>query len=125
MVGLQAWILALMGRDDEADRAAEGSRRLGASDDAVTQILWHAAKGVVLARRGESEEADRVSREGTDIADGTDSMDSATAWLARALVLDILERRSEATDAARRSRELFAMKGWVSGIRRAEAVISG
>ena len=52
-------------------------------------------------------------------------MDAGTAWLARAQVLAILGRRDEATDAARRSRELYAVKGWVNGIRRAEAVLAG
>ena len=88
-------------------------------------MLWRAAKSVVLARRGEAAEADRIASEGVDIADTTDSMDAGTAWLARAQVLDILGRRDEAIDAARRSRELYTVKGWVSGIRRAEAVLAG
>ena len=123
MVGLEAWMLALTGDDDGAARAADESRRLGASDDAVTQILWRSAFCVVLARRGETAEADRVSTEAVDIADQTDAFDAGSAWLARAQVLSILGRREEATDAARRARDLYAMKGFVNGIRRAEALI--
>jgi class 3 adenylate cyclase/tetratricopeptide (TPR) repeat protein len=123
MVGLQAWILALQGRDEEADRAAEESQRLGAPDDAVTQMLWRESKGLVLARRGDLEEADRLTRECVEIADGTDSMDAGTAWLARAQVLGMMGRHEEANDAARRSKELYTLKGWVGGIRRAEALI--
>jgi tetratricopeptide (TPR) repeat protein len=125
MVGLEAWILVLQGHDEEADRAAGESRRLGAEDDAVTQLLWRMAKGLVLARRGELDEADRITRECVEIADATDSMDVGTAWLVRAQVLVMLGRRDEAMEAARRSRELYALKGWVSGIRRAEAVLAG
>ena len=99
------------------------SRRLGAPDDAVTQILWRATEGVVLARRGDAQQADRISAEGTEIADGTDSFDAGTAWLARAHVLSILGRPTEATQAARRARERYAAKGFVNGIRRAEALI--
>jgi len=123
IVGLEAWILALTGEDEEATRAADESRHLGAPDDAITQILWRAAASVVLARRGEAEEADRISAEGVGIADGTDSFDAGTAWLARAQVLSIHGRRPEASDAAWRARELYAAKGFVNGIRRAEALI--
>jgi tetratricopeptide (TPR) repeat protein len=125
MVGLQAWILTLQGRDDEADRAAGEARRLGAPDDAVTQMFSHAAAGVILARRGESEEADRISTEGVQVADTTDAVDAGMAWLARAEVLSILGRRAEAMDAARRARDLYASKGWLMGIQRAEALLDG
>jgi predicted Zn-dependent protease len=67
--------------------------------------------------------ADRISRECVDIADGTDSMDAGTAWLARAEVLAIAGRRAEAAEAAERARDLYAKKGWVSAIRRAEALL--
>jgi hypothetical protein len=60
-----------------------------------------------------------------DIADGTDSMDAGTAWLARAEVLGIAGRRAEAADAARRARDLYAKKGWASAVRRAEAMLGG
>ena len=125
-VGLEAWILALMGEDDAAAaRAADESRRLGSPDDAVTQILWRAASSVVLARRGEAEQADRVSAAGVDIADGTDSFDAGTAWLARAQVLSMLGRESEAREAARRARQVYQAKGYVNGIRRVDALFAG
>jgi class 3 adenylate cyclase len=124
MVGLRAWTLALLGRDAEAAFAASESRQLGASDDAVTQILWRAAESVVLARRGEGVEADRISLEGVRIADATDSWDAGTAWYARAQVLSILGRRTEAVDAARRSREVYVAKGFVNGIRRVDALLA-
>ncbi|MFL5678156.1 MAG: AAA family ATPase [Chloroflexota bacterium] len=123
MVGLKAWILALQGRDEEADLAADESRRLGAPDDAVTQMIWRDAKGLVLARRGEREAADRITRECVEIADTTDSMDVAMAWLSRGHVLLLLGRHEEAMDAARRSKEVCARKGWVSGMRRAQALL--
>ena len=125
MAGLEAWILALTGEDDDAMSAADRSRRLGAEDDAVTQILWRAATSLVLARRGKRDEADRVSADGIRIADDTDLWDAGTAWLARAHVLSSQGRGAEATDAARRSVELYAAKGFVNGIRRAEALLAG
>ena len=85
MVGLEAWILVLTGEttgrpaqrtnpDGSARRTTPSPRSCGAPP-----------KSVVLARRGETEEADRVTAEAVAIADGTDSMDAGTAWLARAL----------------------------------------
>ena len=50
-------------------------------------------------------------------------MDAGTAWLARAEVLGLAGRRQEAADAARRARDLYVRKGWVSAIRRAEAML--
>jgi tetratricopeptide (TPR) repeat protein len=123
MIGLEAWILVLQGHDEEAERAAAESRALGSLDDAVTQVLWRAAQGVVLARRGEAADADRLTLELIDISDATDSMDAGTAWLARAWVLDIAGRRDEAIAAAERSRELYTMKGWATGIARAEEIL--
>jgi len=124
MVGLAAWILALTGEDDvEALRLAAESRKLGAEDDAVTQILWRIGEGVVRARVGEVELADRLTLEATDIADSTDSLDAGSAWLARAMVLTTHGRRAEGTAAARRARELFAAKGFVTALRRVDAIL--
>ncbi len=126
MVGLEAWILAIIGDDDGAARAADEARRLGAPDDALTQILWRSAKSVALARRGQGEEADQVSAEGVGIADRTDdSFDAGSAWLARAQVLSCLGRIDESAIAALRSRELYTVKGFANGIRRAEVLIGG
>lgn len=124
MVGLAAWLLVLMGDDDEAAHAAaEESRHLSAPDDAVSQILWRAAEGVVLARRGQAAESELVTSEAIAIADTTDSMDAGSAWLARAHALSISGRPTEATEAARQARGLYAAKGFVNAIRWAEALI--
>ncbi len=123
MVGLEAWILSLMGDDDGALRAATESRRLAAPDDAVSQLLWRAAEGVALARRGQAADADRVTAESVAIAEATDSMDAGTAWFARAQTLWILGRPAEATDAARRARAAYAAKGSVNALRRVDALL--
>ena len=123
MVGLEAWILALVGEDDDgAVGAADKSRRLGATDDAVTQILWRAAKSVALARLGETEEADPDLRGVHHHRRRNDSFDAENAWLARAMVLSLLGRRGEAVAAAS-DRGSLRPKGFVDGIRRAQALI--
>jgi len=45
-------------------------------------------------------------------------------WFARAQVLAIRGRGAEAAEAARRSRDLCSTKGWVSGMRRADALLT-
>ncbi|HKB27963.1 MAG TPA: hypothetical protein VKC59_02975, partial [Candidatus Limnocylindrales bacterium] len=124
MVGLEAWILVLMGDDEAALESAARSRDLGAPDDAITQILWRAAAGVALARQGNAAEAERVTAEGLEIAADTDSLDAGTAWLARAMALSALGRRPEAVEAARTARDFYAQKGFVNAVRRAEALLA-
>ncbi|HEV8402494.1 MAG TPA: hypothetical protein VGQ31_05620, partial [Candidatus Limnocylindrales bacterium] len=123
IVGLEGWMLALIGDDDAAQRAAEESRRLGAPDDAVTQIQWRSALGLVLARRGEEAEADRITTELIEIAGATDSLDAGAAWIARGMVLSLAGRAEEAREAGRRAREIYATVGFVSGLRRVDELL--
>jgi hypothetical protein len=124
MLGLRAWIHALLGDDAEARAAAAESRRLGAEDDAVTQMLWRAAEAVALAREGDAAGADRISQEAIAIAADTDSIDAATVWMSRSLVLAASGQPAEATAAAHRARDVAAAKGMASVVRRAERLIS-
>jgi class 3 adenylate cyclase len=121
VVVLAGWICVQIGDDAEAWRLVEECRRLTADDDAVSQIMWRAVASVVLARRGEPGDADRVSLEGTQMASSTDSGVIGEAWLARAEVLNLAGRRPEALEAAERARSAYAAKGFVNGVRWAEA----
>jgi class 3 adenylate cyclase/tetratricopeptide (TPR) repeat protein len=121
VVVLAGWICLQSGDDAEAWRLAEECRRLAADDDAVSQILRRAVASVVLARRGETGDADRVSLEGTEMATSTDSGVIGEAWLARAEVLTLAGRRPEALQAAEQARAAYAAKGFVNGVRWAEA----
>jgi hypothetical protein len=67
--------------------------------------------------------ADRLTLECVEIADTTDSLDAGSAWLGRAMVLKTLGRWDEATKAASRARELYAAKGFVSAVRRVDALL--
>ena len=97
MVGLEAWILALLGATREADRPADELR--GTRARPMTRspgMLWRAAKGVVLARRGDAAEADPSARKAVAIADadGFRWMPRPPGSLGR-MVLSILGRREE------------------------------
>jgi hypothetical protein len=123
-LALQGWLLALMGKHEEAVRAAEEGRLLGSTDDGVTQILWRTGAGLANARLGNLELADRLSSEAVEVAATTDSISAADAWESRARVLDILGRREQMVQAARRARELHAAKGSVNFLRRLHEFLS-
>jgi hypothetical protein len=53
-------------------RAAE----LGASDDAITQMLWRQTRAKVYARPGERADAERLAREAVAIGEDTDFLDA-------------------------------------------------
>ncbi len=56
--------------DAEATRAAE----LGASDDALTQMLWRQVRAKVLARRGQHAEAETFARTAVELSENTDAL---------------------------------------------------
>jgi tetratricopeptide (TPR) repeat protein len=124
MLAFQAWLLALRGEGDDALPVANEARQLGAVDDAVTQILWQAAAGLAQGQLGNLEEADQLTAGAVAAAAKTDSLSAADAWEARARVLVMLGRQSEALEAARRSRELHVGKGAVNFIRRLDRFIA-
>jgi class 3 adenylate cyclase/tetratricopeptide (TPR) repeat protein len=74
--GILARALYELGRLDEAEEWARVADEIGASDDALTQILWRQAKARVLARRGDHGEAERLAREAVALGEGTDLLDA-------------------------------------------------
>jgi class 3 adenylate cyclase/tetratricopeptide (TPR) repeat protein len=89
-----------LGHLDEADRWANRAAELGASDDALTQMLWRQAKAKVLARRGEHSEAQRLAREAVTIGSETEMLNTqADAYADLGEVLSLTDRPQEATAA--------------------------
>ena len=121
IVGIAGDICLDLGDLDEALRLAAESQGLTAPDDAVSQILWRRIEGVARARRGQHDEADRLTGEAVALAATTDSIEIANSWLARAEVLQWAGRFVEARAAAADARSAHAAKGFVNGVRRADA----
>ncbi len=112
VVGRLALALDELDRLDEADAAAGRAAELGASDDALTQMLWRQARAKVLARRGDIAEAERLAREAVAIGAETqmpDSLGEAQSDLAEVLML--AGRTAEAVAAFREALALFERKG--------------
>jgi class 3 adenylate cyclase len=112
VAGLLARALCAAGRFEEAERWADRSAELGASDDAYTQFLWRQARARVLAQRGEHAEAEQLARAAVEIADGTDLlMGQANAYVDLADVLALAGREAEASAALQEALARYERKG--------------
>jgi tetratricopeptide (TPR) repeat protein len=122
------------GRLEEADVWAARASELGASDDAITQMLWRQARAKVLARRGEHFEAERLAREAVAIGTQTDMIDAQgdaysdlaeVLWLSGRLdmtsktlhqALACYERKGNLVSADRARRRLAELRALTSAV---------
>ena len=110
------------GRYDEAEQLALEAGEAGGADDVETQRLSLGVRAKVLARKGESAEAERLVRHVIELLEPTDTLTGkAEALLDLAKVLELTGRRDEAVAAVREAAELYAAKGAKAGVRAAEA----
>jgi len=119
--GKLAQALYALDRLDEADAWAGRAAKLGASDDALTQMLWRQVRAKVLARRGEHAEAERLAREAVAIGEETDMLDAqgdASADLAE--VLSLADRPKEAAEALEQALVRYKSKGNLVSTQRAQ-----
>ena len=121
IVSIAAQACLALGDEEEALRLAGEGRRLTSPDDAVSQFMWRSVESVARARRGELEEADRLSAAALLIAGTSDSCGAGDVWLARAEVLQLAGRHEEARAAATKARAIFAAKGFVNAVGWADA----
>jgi class 3 adenylate cyclase/tetratricopeptide (TPR) repeat protein len=120
--GNLAQALYALDRLEEADAWAGRAAELGASDDAITQILWRQVRAKVLARQGDPEEAERHAREAVAIADETDNLaPQGDAYADLAEVLVLVGKGDEAAAALEQAIERYARKENVVSMRRAQA----
>jgi class 3 adenylate cyclase/tetratricopeptide (TPR) repeat protein len=113
------------GKYDEAQELARQADEAGGADDAETQRLSLAVRAMVLARRGETAEAERLVRAAVELLAPTDSLlGQAEVMLDLAEVLALAGRPDEAIGAARDAVRLYAAKGADAGVRLAEARVA-
>ena len=124
-LGMLAQALYALDRLDEAERRAVRAAELGASDDAITQMLSRQVRAKVLARRGEHAEAERLAREAVAIGDEAEIIDSlADALMDLAEVLELADRREEAAGEVEKALSLYERKGNDVMVGRAQATLA-
>jgi class 3 adenylate cyclase/tetratricopeptide (TPR) repeat protein len=109
-----ARVLCALTRFDEAERYAAIARSAAAEDDLLSQVTGRQAQALVLASRGETEEAERLAREAVRMcADaGAESPNfQGDAWMDLARVLRMAGKPAEAEQAAREALALYERKG--------------
>ena len=110
------------GRYDEAEQLALAADEAGGADDIETQRLSLGVRAKVLARKGESADAERLVRRAIELLEPTDTLTGkAEALLALTEVLELTGRRGQAATAAHEAAGLYAAKGAEAGVRTAEA----
>jgi class 3 adenylate cyclase/tetratricopeptide (TPR) repeat protein len=120
--GMLAQALYSLDRLEEADGWVSRAMELGASDDALTQMLWRQVRSKVLARRGDFDEAYGLARAAVAVCERTDFLDAqgdVYADLAEVLLLG--GRRKEAGAALGQALERYQRKGNIVSTRRTRA----
>jgi class 3 adenylate cyclase/tetratricopeptide (TPR) repeat protein len=112
VAGMLARVLLLHGRMDEAEEMTRTCELLAPDHQLDAQIKWRAIRAVVLARRGEPEQAEELAREAIGLADDSDQVDSrAEAHVDLAEVLRLGGRRREAARELELAVWLYKEKG--------------
>jgi class 3 adenylate cyclase/tetratricopeptide (TPR) repeat protein len=112
VAGTLARALYALDRLEEADAWAGRAAKLGASDDAFTQMLWRQVRAKVLARRSEHDEAERLAREAVAVGEDTDCLDEqGDTYADLAEVLALAGKPGEAAAALEQALERYKRKG--------------
>jgi tetratricopeptide (TPR) repeat protein len=110
--GRLAEALYALDRLEEADAWAGRAAELGASDDAITQMLWREVRAKVLGRRGEHAEAERLAREAVAIGEETEVLNAqGDTYADLAEVLLLAGRPEEAAEAFEQALARYERKG--------------
>ncbi len=109
---LLAAALVELGRDDEAERVLAELDSFVAPDDFDPHVRTHWVRALILARRGELDEAERLAREAVAVVSKTDYTEvTADAFLAQARVLELAGKPDQARRGWQRALELYEQKG--------------
>jgi class 3 adenylate cyclase/tetratricopeptide (TPR) repeat protein len=123
--GLLARVLYTLDRFDEADELAAAVREMAIEDDIDAQAIWRSVHAMLLARRGETDEAIALSLEAIEMRRRSD----AVVFLADALkdfaeVLRHTGRDDEVRAVRNEALRLYERKGDVVSAGRLRALLS-
>jgi tetratricopeptide (TPR) repeat protein len=121
-----ARVLLLQHRDEEAEELVQVCRETASAGQLDTQMKWRQLHAIVLARRGQFEEALRTASRAVRLSQRSQQLDSqAEALLDLAEVLRLSGRATEATEQAQRALNLYRQKGNVVAARRVRRLLKG
>lgn len=125
VAGRLSQALYQVGRLEDAEAWTRRAEELGASDDALTQMLWRQVRAKVLARRGEQSTANRLAREAVSVSESTENLNAqGDAYADLAEVLSLTGNRNEATAALREALGCYERKGNLVSAERARAQLA-
>lgn len=111
VAGWLAWVLARLGRTDEAAEMANRARQATAPDDLISQALWRTAMALVAAAGGEADDGVDLASEAVEIMRPTDALVvRGESHCTLADVLDVAGRHDEAAAERREALRLFEAK---------------
>ena len=120
-----AWALAQLGRLEEAEGFAQIGRQTAAEDDVASHCEADAAWGLVLAGKGDLDDAIDMARRSISVAAGSDMyLILGELHLNLARILAKAGQADEAVDAAREALSFFNRKEVVPAIARTEAFLA-
>jgi class 3 adenylate cyclase/tetratricopeptide (TPR) repeat protein len=112
IAAMLARVLLRQERYDKAEEYTEVCERVAPRYQVDAQVKWRSVRAVVLARRGEVEEAERLARQALEHAERTDQPDTlAEAYADLAEVLRIGVHRAEAVNQLERALSQYDRKG--------------
>jgi class 3 adenylate cyclase/tetratricopeptide (TPR) repeat protein len=119
-----AEVLYRLGRDEEADQWTRRSEDATPPDDVASQARWRAVRAKVLARRGEAQEADRLSAESVDwILRANYPGHRADCLFDRGEVMRMIGRPEEARVAYEEALAVYERKGIVPYVERTKQAL--
>nr|WP_329724108.1 adenylate/guanylate cyclase domain-containing protein [Caldimonas sp.] len=125
MASILARAVLAQGRDDEALTWTETAERSAAEDDVEAQVDWRGVRALILARKGQIEEAEALARKARELAFQTEAWATRASSLSDlATVLSLAKRPEEARQAIADATAVYAAKGDVSSVARAEKVLA-
>ena len=124
VAGWLAHCLYAQDRLDEAEGFANTCREAAAASWMASQVLWRGATAMLLARRGQIEEGERLAREAVALALKTDRWDSQTdSLMDLAEVMRLAGRWDEAVAAVQDALERYEAKEVLSALRRTRRIL--
>lgn len=119
-----AEVLYRLGRHEEAQEWTQRSERATSPEDITSQALWRSTRAKVLAKRGEHEEALRLSAEAVAWARRSDALPMIGDCLSgRAEVMRLLDRPDEARPLLQEALDVYRRKGVVPSIEQTRALL--